>query len=222
VSEEKSSKSSVDLVREGRTLREKAYKQNRTETSRLISFLTVSVGMNLFLIWLAFVYFPQSEFVPTANAAAICKITPINAPHIPQQVVADFAVEAALGIYSYDHANYRKQITGVTDRYFTPEFRDDFMVLFGNSVNLKSVIENFYVVSSTTAGNPAQIKESGINGKGAFYWKVQVPLIVYYISGRKRQEEKVVAEVTVTRVDPWRLNPRGIAVSNIVTRQRLN
>jgi len=222
VSEEKPQKSTVELTREVQNLRAKSYKQQRTETVRLVSFLVASGCLNVFLGWLAFVYFPQNEFVPTANAAAICKLTPIDAPHIHQRVVADFAVEAALGIYSYDHANFKKQITDVTKHYFTPEFSDDFMVLFGNSANLKSVVENFYVVSSTTGGSPPQIKETGVNGKGAFYWKVQVPLIVYYISGRKKQEEKVVAEVTVTRVEPWRINPRGISVSNIVTKQRLN
>lgn len=214
-------KTPVDNVRRTEELEKEGYEMGKSNTLKMATILAVSMIMNVFLIWLGFFYFPRSDYVATSNAAAVCKITPLNEPHIHHQVVADFAVEAALQIYTYDHVNYRRQITTVTEKYFSPAFRDDFMKVFGDSANLKSVIENFYIVSSSTAGRPPQIIKAGIKN-GAYVWVVQVPINVYYISGRKNQEEKILATVEVTRTDASRINPRAIAVSNIVTRQMIN
>lgn len=213
---------SVDLVMENRELEKEVYESKRDNTSRLVGIIIVSWIAIAFLVWLAFFYYPKKEFVWTSNAAAVCAVTPIGEPHIHPQVAVNFASEAAIGIYSYDYINYRRSITQTAEKYFTPEFRDQFMPVFADSANLKAVLENYYIVSAINPANkPPQIEKVGTKG-GAYFWDVQVPLKVYYASGRKVNEENVLATVRVIRTDPSRINPTGIAVDNIVTRQMLN
>lgn len=212
----------VDLVTENQQLEEENYAIRRDGTGRLITILIVSVLANAFLIWLAFFHFPKKEFVWTSNAGAVCSVTPISEPHLHPQIIANFAQEAAIGIYSYDYVNYRRSITQTAERYFTPSFRDSFMPMFSDSANLKMVLDNYYIVSAINPANkPVQIARAG-RKKGAYFWEIQVPIKVYYASGRKVKDENVLATVTVIRTDPSRVNPTGIAVDYIDTRQMLN
>lgn len=207
-----------DLVQRNLALEEQAHQANLSKTKVLMVILGVQSCAIALLVWLAFFHFPVSQVVATSNAAAVCNVAPVDEPFIHHQTVADFAVDAAIGIYTYDHVNYFRQITSMTNKYFTPEYRDQFMVAFGDSTNLQAVIENFYVVSATRGGKPsAIIKNGNIGPGGAFMWRVQVPLIVSYTSGRKNDSDQILAVIDVVRVVPSPLNPRGIAVNSINT-----
>lgn len=210
----------VELVIKNEDLTKENYELKKKFSTRIIWIFAASLAGNVFLFYLAFFYFPKKEYVATTNTAAICSIPPVSKPAIHHRTVADFALDSVIGIYSFDHVNYKRQISSAVNEYFTPTYRDQFMVAFGDSPNLQTVIDNFYVVTATAAGRPPQIIKTGQKG-GVYFWNVQVPVNVYYTSGRKIQEEKLLAEVTVVRTEPSRLNPRGIAVSGINTRQLL-
>lgn len=205
-----------DLVKQNNDLLQEGFTAKLNNTFTLLSVIFGQFLVIGFLIWLTFFHFPISKFAPTTNAAAVCNIAPVDEPFIHQQVVADFAVDAAIGIYTYDHVNYMAQVKATTDKYFTPEYRDQFMVAFGDSDNLKAVKENFYIVSANKGGQPPMIFKAG-KVKGVYTWKVQVPLVVSYISGRKADTDQIIATVDVIRVTPSPLNPRGIAVNGIQT-----
>lgn len=207
----------IDLITQNQNLENQLYTQGRKTTKLWLILLSISIIANIFLIWLSFFYFPRSEFIPTSNAAAICNIAPVNEPFIHHQVVANFAAEAIIGIYTYDHVNYRRELTEVTNKYFNQKYRDEFMTAFGNSKNLRDVIENYFIVSSSTAGKPPVIIKNGMKN-GAYFWRVQVPINVYYTVGKKTIEEKILATVDVVRTEPTRINPNGIAVDTINTR----
>jgi len=214
-------KNGVELVVENRKLREENADIRRDNTTRMVSFLCVSFVANVFFVWLAFFHFPQVQYAWTSNAGVVCKVSPITEPHLNQQVVANFALQAAVSIYSYDYVNYRRQITTVSEMYFTPEFRDKFIPMFGDSQNLKDVIDHSWTVSAfQNDRKPPQLSKTGNrHSDGAYFWEVQVPLNVYYSVGRQTKADKVLATVTVIRTDPSRMNPSGIAVDNIVTAQ---
>lgn len=210
-----------DLVIQNNLLLQGGYQTERKSSFVLLMVIFGQALCIAFLIWLAFFHFPTTEFAPTSNAAAVCNIAPVKEPFIHQQTVADFAVDAAIGIYTYDHVNYLKQVKAISDKYFTPEYRDQYMVAFGDSLNLQTVKENFYIVSATKGGQPPIIIKSG-PVKGVYTWKIQVPLVVSYVSGRKSDTDQIIATVDVSRVTPNPLNPRGIAVSSIQTAHRRN
>lgn len=215
--ETKTAAGAVDLVAQNRALEEMLYVQGRKGTVVMLTVLSISLVLNGFLVWLGFFHFPQNTFIATSNAAAVCNIAAIDKPFIHQQIVANFATDAVISIYTYDHVNFKRQLVDASDKYFEPKYRDEFMTAFGESKNLRDVVNNFYTVSATTAGKPPIILRSGTK-HGAFFWRVQVPINVYYTVGKKTLEEKVLATVDVIRTEPSRINPNGIAVDVINTK----
>lgn len=219
---EKTSQQPVShVVRENNELRKENYSITKQSSGRLLIIAACSFALNGFLIWLAFFHFPQTEYIPTSNAAAICKVIPVSEPSLTHAEVSNFAVDAAVSMYSFDHVNYKKQANDTADKYFTPDYRNEYMIAFGDSRLLQAVVENFYVVSATTAGRPAQIVKTGQRG-GHYFWIVQVPLNVHYTSGRKRQEERLLAEVEVIRTPATRLNPKGIGINGANIKPLMN
>lgn len=214
----------VDLVAENQVLEQENYEIKRDNTVRLMALLGLSWIGIAFLIWLAFFHFPKKEFVWTSNAGAVCNVTPISEPHINPQIVVNFALEAAVSTYTYNYVNYRRAVNETADRYFTSDFRDSYFPAFSDSGALKSVLENYFIVSAVNPPNkPPQIKSVGRkSGTGAYYWDVQVPLRVSYSSGRRSSDESILATVRVIRVDPSRPNPTGIAVDSLQAAQMLN
>lgn len=192
-------------------------------TSRYLKIIFLSMSMNILLGYLAFYYYPQTQYIATANASAVCKVPSLDKPHIHHAVVTDFAVEAALGIYDYNYGNYKRSIANVTEQYFTPNFRDIFMKAFGNSENLQRVISEYLTVIPGRDGMAAQIERNNIKDNqcsGPCTWVIDVPIVVHYVSGRKDHAEKVLAIVQVVQVDP-QVNVRGLAVSSIELKQML-
>lgn len=214
----------VDLVVKNQELEEENYEIKRDNSIRLMGLLGLSWIGIAFLGWLAFFHFPKKEFVWTSNAGAVCNVTPISEPHINQQIVANFALEAAVSAYTYNYVNYRRAVTETADRYFTTDFRNSYIPAFADSAALKSVLENYFIVSAVNPPNrPPQIKSVGRKGgTGAYYWDIQVPLKVSYSSGRRTSDENILATVRVIRVDPSRPNPTGIAVDSLQAAQMLN
>lgn len=217
-------KSIVDLVLENESLEKENYETKRDYAGRMLALLIISWIGIAFLIWLTFFHFPKKEFAWTSNAGAVCDVTPIRDPHINQQIAAQFALEAAVSTYTYDYVNYRRSVTEMADRYFTTDFRNSYLSIFGDSAALRSVLENYYIVSAVNPPNkPPQIKSVGRKGgTGAYFWDVQVPLKVSYSAGRRTNDENILATVRVIRVDPSRVNPTGIAVDSLQASQMLN
>lgn len=218
----KGSETMVDLVMQNQDLERENYEIKRDQSMRLMGLLVMSwLGIG-FLVWLAFFHFPKKEFAWTSNAGAVCNVTPIGEPHINPQIAVNFALEAAVSAYSYNYVDWKRQITDTASRYFTPDFRNSYMMTFPDSPALKAVIANYFIVSAVNPPNkPPQIKAIGRKG-GAYYWDVQVPLKVSYTSGRKNIDEPVLALIRVIRVDPSRPNPTGIAVDSLQGSQMLN
>lgn len=214
----------IDLVTDNEKLGKENYEVKRDHTTHLVILLILSWCGIGFLIWLSFFHFPKEEFVWTSNAGAVCRVTPISEPHISQQLVAQFALEAAVSAYTYDYVNYRKTVTEMADRYFTTDFRNSYIPTFADSAALRAVLENYYIVSAVNPPNkPPQIKSVGRKGgTGPYFWDVQVPIKVSYSSGRRTNDENILATVRVIRVDPSRPNPTGIAVDSLQTSQLLN
>ncbi|CAE6794247.1 hypothetical protein R70006_04995 [Paraburkholderia domus] len=214
----------VDLVVDNEELREKSKKSETRHSINYLAIIGGEAGVIVFLLWLTFGHFPQTAYVATQNAAAICSFVPIDRPNISEADVKDFAKTAVVSTYSTDYANYRRDINAAADRFMLPQFRDPFVQIMQSSDFLKDVVTNQFIVTATsTANQPPVVVRKGVLS-GAYAWKVQVPLTFNYVSGRQRHEDHVVAEVTVSQTDPAKvkLNPSAIGVSWIDLKTALN
>ncbi|WP_199031657.1 DotI/IcmL family type IV secretion protein [Ralstonia sp. ASV6] len=203
---------------------EEAKENEQRHSLNYLSVITVLSVVILFLLWLIFIHFPLANHIPTQNAAAVCRVTPVNQPRLTEAQVKDFAQEMAVAVYSTDFANYRRNLNDAGDKFMLPSFREQWIRVMSTSDFIKILLENKFIVTAVgTANKPPVVVRSGLLS-GAYAWKIQVPLTLFYQSGRVQKDEHVIVEVTVTQVDPTQLNlnPRGIAVSWADTKPALN
>ncbi|WP_454727985.1 MULTISPECIES: DotI/IcmL family type IV secretion protein [Cupriavidus] len=223
---DKNASPALQAVHDERAAEAQNYERSRRSVS-VWAPLTGIMGLgNAFLIWLAFFHFPQDAFVPTTNAAAVCRVPAINEPTVDLPALTEFAVDVAVGVNTYDFKSYQRQIETVAERTMTEEYRNAYISAFGNSKVLETVKQNFFVASATTSGTgrvPVPSRHSNPNAAGPAWWVIDVPLLVSYTAGNKAPStEKLLLKITIQRVPPTRMNSRGIAVSKIESSYLLN
>lgn len=173
----------------------------------------------IFLAWLAFVRFPQKEFLWTSNANAVCKATTQDLSQVHHATLAQFAQEAAIALNSYDFLNYRRSLTATSEKYLTPHGRDQYFNALEETGLIETIKKNFFVVSSFVT-DPPQLRDKGIKA-GVPFWNIEVPIRIWYAAGQQRIQEDRVLTITVIKTDPSAQNPHGIAIDNIISAQRV-
>jgi hypothetical protein len=210
----------IELVATNNDLERELHAERIKGTKRLSAILAISVIANFILGYAIFGYFPLTRFVAVKDAHAVCDVSPVNEPLVDNVAAGQFAVDSMISVYTFDHLNFQRQITESTAKYFTPEFKQQFLNIFSGSAMLESVRAQYASVASTV-DDRVQIMKYGVNGKGLFSWEIQVPLLLTVKSGPIGAPQRLVAVVTVVRQVPTRNNPTGLGIDNVVIRQRL-
>jgi intracellular multiplication protein IcmL len=194
------------------------YMNERTKGLMMLGIIAGQGAVIVFLMYLAFIRFPQKEFLWTSDALAVCKATRLTHASVHQATLEQFATEAAVSLNDYDYLNYRRQITDASDRYLTPHGRDQYMTALDVTGILDIIKKNYFTVTSFVP-DPPQIRDKGMKAEVPF-WNIEVPLTIWYATGQQRIPENRVLTMTVVAVDPSPQNPKGIAIDNIISSQR--
>ena len=182
-------------------------------------FLALSLLSNVALVYNAFWRMPIKEFLWTRDGAAVCEAIPLTEPSVSQARLKDLAASAAVGLNSYDYANWRKLIDNQLTQYFTTNGREQYkQALFASGI-IEKVVQNYQTVSSVTS-DAVNIAEEG-RIRGRYYWKIEVPLQVFYKTNAETKRENRLLTMTIVRVDPSPINPNGIAIDGLVSTQLL-
>lgn len=170
--------------------------------------------------------FPMKKYIYTANAAAVCKFTPLDQRgDVTDAAVLNFAVLTAADMHTFDYINWRKTLDAVTISHFTPEARQAATDGLRRSGILTSVVDNSFVLKAVLSG-PSTVISSGVVG-GHFTWVVEVPMILAYTGGRNvdastnyRPENRTIT-LTIRRAEFTADNPDGLLVSSMSSTQTL-
>ncbi|KMO42100.1 hypothetical protein VQ02_04075 [Methylobacterium variabile] len=185
----------------------------------LSMFLCLSLVVNLLLFYNAFYRYPIKQFIWTSDAQAVCEAIPLSEPNISQARLKEFAVSSAVELNSYDYANWRALINNALSQSFTPKGRDRYRAALQESGIIQKVVLGYQTVSAVTT-DPANIAEEG-KTSGRYYWRVEVPLQIFYRTNVETKVERRVLEMTIVRIDPSPINPNGIAVDSVISTQQL-
>lgn len=185
----------------------------------LSAFLAMSMVVNIVLYYNVFYRFPIKQFIWTSDAQAVCEAIPLTEPNISQARLKEFAVSAAVELNSYDYANWRALINNALTQSFTPKGRDRYRAALQESGIIQKVVHAYQTVSAVTT-DPANIAEEG-KSMGRYYWRVEVPVQIYYRTNLETKVERRVLEMTIIRIDPSPINPNGIAIDSVISTQQL-
>ncbi len=185
----------------------------------LAALLFVSMTLNVAYAYALIYTFPLKKWVWTRDARAVCDATPLSYPSVSAARVKDFATGAAVELNSFDYLNHGRLLSAAVDKYMTAAGRVAFYATLQDSGIIQAV-EKSYIVLETVPIGPPYIKDEGIRPEDKrYYWKVQVPVrLFYYVLGDRKPEDRVMTTVIV-RVEPSPNNQNGIAVDGITSSQ---
>jgi intracellular multiplication protein IcmL len=187
--------------------------------SFLVGFSALSLTMNLILGYAVVWRFPVKQFLWTSDAQAVCAAIPLAEPNVSQARIKDLAANAAVSINTFDYSNYRQLINAALTQSFTPRARDLYRAALAETGIIDKVRSSFMVVSGVTAGPPNIAQEGRRDGR--YFWLVEVPLRVFYRTNMETKAENRILTMTVIRVEPSPINPNGIAIDGVNSRQAL-
>ncbi len=186
----------------------------------LAGFVVLSLGLNLVLADALLNRYPIKQFLWTSDARAVCDAIPLTEANISAARVKDFAAGTAVTLNSFDYQNWKKTLPAVLSANFTPEGRSAYQAELQRTGIMERVVRDKYVVTAITAGEPLIVEEG--QAAGRYFWRIEVPLQIFYRTNVDVRPENRVLLITVVRTDPSPANPNGIAVEAIASGQRMS
>jgi intracellular multiplication protein IcmL len=194
-------------------LRNNFYRDNYRRVMKLL--LIMSIALVILVLTMAYLYThrPEPKYFATTQTGRVLELTPLSTPMLSSQALLSWASQVAMGAYTYSFANYREKIQ-LLEGNFTSDAWQQFLTRLKTSGNLEAVDQRKIIVSSVVSGTPVIVTQGMLSGRYA--WRVQVPLLVTYVSASEPRFQKnyliTMVIVRVSTVD----NQNGVAVAQFV------
>lgn len=141
----------------------------------------------------------------------------LGSPIINRQALLDWVSDAAAATYTYDQAHYQQQLQNVVDTYFTKSGGESFKEALQQTGVLTQLVSEKLEVTAVVENQPAILKSGTLLGR--YVWKVQLPLLVTYVTASQKQEYRFIVTMLVVRVPTWQ-SPQAVGIDQIwVARQ---
>lgn len=201
-------------------LREIKELYTRLSSIRRQFFLSLAVNICLsillMLMFVAFLSYPKTKYIPTKDNSAICEVYPSDNPNITDATIREFGKDAILNLYTFDYMNYEDQMNDVLARNFTPKGKDATVRAMESAGIFEYVKENALVFKAS-AINAARIEKKDINEDGKDYWVVRFPMVLDIYSGKETpiDTQKHMVTVRVVADTASTANPNGLGISSV-------
>ena len=171
------------------------------------------VGAGLAIDTFALRYIRDFTWVtPTGKCAA----TRMPEPMISQARVRTFAGDAAVSFFSFDYFNFQPVLVSALRQFATPAGRERISAELDRNGMLRE-IRNRRAESIAVVRSPPNISEEG-RTNGRYYWRVEVPIRVFYRANVDTIVDDRMLIMTVVRIKPSAENPSGIGVDGFIAR----
>ena len=139
-------------------------------------------------------------------------LQPLVAPIISNQALLNWAADAASSLYTYDQANYKTQIQAVIQTYFTENGGQSFKNALTQTGVLAQLVSEKLEVTAVVENQPAILKYGELSGRQI--WKVQLPLLVTYVTASETQQYHFIVTMLVVRIPTWQ-SPEGLGIEEL-------
>lgn len=179
--------------------------------------LLLLIGMFVLLLLAVFLvayqinYRPLPIFYAKQPNGQQMELKPFVEPNFLPDTLSRWASKAVTTAYTFDFANYEKQIE-LAKPYFTSLGWQDY--LRSVDVLIKTIVQNQLLVTGVVSGPPFISNQGPLPGKGQV-WRIQVPFLVTYQSANTTSKLNFIVVVTIVKVPPA-TNPQGIGIDQFV------
>jgi len=139
------------------------------------------------------------------------ELTASYEPNLVTSTLLNWASKAAVAAYTFDFANYKKQIE-MARPYFTEAGWADYQASVAKLI--ETITQNQLFVNGVVTGAPVISNQGMLPGHG-YTWRIQIPFLVSYLSSGPTESANYTVVMTVVKV-PTTQNPAGIGIDQFV------
>ena len=199
---------SLELVR----LRNNFYRDNYRRVMKLLLIMSLVMVILVLTMAYLFTHRPESKYFATTQSGRVLQLVPLSSPMLSTEALLSWASQVAMGSYTYNFANYRQRIQ-TQEINFTSDAWQQFLLQLKDSGNIQAVDQRKINVSAVVSGAPVVVYQGMLDGRYA--WKVQVPLLVTFVSASDRFQKNYMVTMVIVRVSTVQ-NQNGVAVAQFI------
>lgn len=199
---------SLELVR----LRNNFYRDNYRRVMKLLLIMSFVMVILVLTMAYLFTHRPEPKYFATTQSGRVLQLVPLSSPMLSTEALLSWASQVAMGTYTYNFANYRQKIQ-MQEVNFTSDAWQQFLTLLKDSGNIQAVDQRKINVSAVVSGAPVVVYQGMLDGR--FAWKVQVPLLVTFVSASDRFQKNYMVTMVIVRVSTVQ-NQNGVAVAQFI------
>lgn len=178
-----------------------------------------SIVVNMILICLVGLQYymrPAPVYFATQTDGKLIEIQPLYEPLVDEEMLLTWSSRAALAAFSYNFLDYQDDLQQMR-QYFTAAGFDNYIAALQQTGNLDTVLEKRLVVKAVVTEVPVIVQHGLI--KGRYAWKIEIPMLISYVSANESIDQPVMVTMLVTRVSTQD-KPQGIAIAQFVVEDR--
>lgn len=199
---------SLELVR----LRNNFYRDNYRRVMRLLLIMSIILVVLVLTMAYLFTHRPEPKYFATTQTGRVLTLVPLSAPMLSTEALLSWASQVAMGAYTFNFANYRQKIQ-MQEVNFTSDAWQEFLTQLKTSGNIKAIAERQLVVSAVVSGAPIIVSQGLLSGRYA--WKVQLPLLVTYLSSSDKFQKAYMVTMVIVRISTLQ-NQNGVAIAQFI------
>lgn len=136
----------------------------------------------------------------------------LERPNVSTSALLSWATLAATATFTLDFVNYETSLENLK-AYFTNEGYQSFLVALKQSGVITTLVDKKLVMSAVAIGPSIVIAEDEVHGN--HFWKVEIPIMVSYLSASAEEKTNKLVTLTITQV-PTTQAPKGIGIGQYV------
>jgi intracellular multiplication protein IcmL len=199
---------SLELVR----LRNNFYRDNYRRVMKLLLIMSLAMVILVLTMAYLFTHRPEPKYFATTQSGRVLQLVPLSNPMLSTEALLSWASQVAMGSYTYTFADYRQKIQA-QEVNFTSDAWQIFLTQLKDSGNIQAVEQRKINVSAVISGTPVVVYQGMLSGRYA--WKVQVPLLVTFVSASDHFQKNYMVTMVVVRVSTVQ-NKNGVAIAQFV------
>jgi len=154
---------------------------------------------------------PLPQFNAVQPDGKTMLLIPNEQPNLMPPTILRWATKAATLAYTFDFANYNKQIA-LARPYFTEDGWQDYLASVRGLIN--TIVQRQLFVYGVVSGPPVISNQGPLPGKG-YVWRVQIPFLVSYLSANESRKISYYVILSIVQV-PTSVNEQAIGIDQFV------
>jgi len=168
----------------------------------------VIIGLIMAMLYVIKVHQPENRYFATTEDGRLVPMVPLNQANLSDPALLSWVAQSTTEVMTFGFNDYRRRLQEAS-RNFTRKGWDSFTNALEASRIVEMVEANQQVVTAAPRGAPI-IQWQGLSN-GRYQWIVQIPLVLTYQSGDRRQSKNMLVKVVVVRV-PRLESPNGVGI----------